>query len=68
MLKHLGRLVWSHTRDMSVLNYKTAMVYQIYTAEGYLYLKIDKATGATYIERGAASVMSYILREIHLVN
>ena len=50
MLKHLGRMLWSHSREIDVLNYKQAIVYQIYTANGYLYLKVDKTTGAAEVE------------------
>ena len=50
MLKHLGRMLWSQSREIQVLNYKQAIVYQIYTANGYLYLKIDKTTGVAQVE------------------
>jgi hypothetical protein len=42
MLRNLGRLIWTHQRDMTVLNYPAAIVYEIYTADGYVYLKHDK--------------------------
>lgn len=42
MLKNLGRMIWSHSRDMRVLNYPEAIVYEIYTADGYLYMKYCK--------------------------
>jgi len=42
MLKNLGRMIWSHSRDMRVLNYPEAIIYEIYTAEGYLYMKYCK--------------------------
>jgi hypothetical protein len=43
MLKNLGSAIWRHTRDMTVLNYPTAIVYEIYTSEGYIYMKYCKA-------------------------
>ena len=43
MLRNLGSAIWRHTRDMTVLNYPTAIVYEIYTSEGYIYMKYCKA-------------------------
>ena len=51
MLKHLGRMLWSQNREIQVLNYKQAIVYQIYTANGYLYLTVDKTTGLAQVEK-----------------
>ena len=51
MMKHLGRMLWSQSREIEVLNYSRAMVYQIYTANGYLYLTVDKSTGVVQVEK-----------------
>jgi len=42
MLKNLGRLVWSHTRDMNVFNYPKAIVYEIRTSDGDILVKFCK--------------------------
>jgi len=59
MLKNLGRLIWSHTRDMHVFNYPKAIVYEIRTSDGDMLVKfckekeiwsIDKRRNGNYIE------------------
>lgn len=50
MLKNLGTAIWRHTRDMTVLNYPTAIVYEIYTGEGYIYMKYCKAKREYMVE------------------
>jgi hypothetical protein len=44
MLRNLGRFVWSQTRDMNVYNYPRAMLYEIRTADGGVWLKYYKKT------------------------
>jgi len=44
MLRGLGRAVWSQTRDMQVFNYPRAMLYEIRTADGNVWLKFCKTT------------------------
>lgn len=38
----LGKLIWSHTRDMRVLNYPEVMVYEIYTNKGNIFIGHNK--------------------------
>ena len=51
MFKHLGRMLWSQSREIDVLNFNRAMVYQIYTTNGYLYVTVDKTTGLAQVEK-----------------
>jgi hypothetical protein len=48
MLRVLGRLIWSQSRDIRVLNYPGTMVYEIYTNGGYLRIGVDKDTNELY--------------------
>ena len=50
MLKGLGRVISRHTRDMNVLNFPKAIVYEIYNSDGYMYIKYDKETKQTTVE------------------
>lgn len=64
MLRGLGRMVWSQTRDMNVLNYPKAIVYEIYTNNGgYTYIKYCKETQKTTVEDERPSLAS----EIHTI-
>lgn len=49
MLQGLGRVIWSHTRDITVMNFPKAIVYEIYNSDGYLYVKYDKTTKDTTV-------------------
>jgi|LakMenEpi12Oct12_1017442.scaffolds.fasta_scaffold01769_3 hypothetical protein len=42
MLRTFGRCIWKQSRDISVLNYPTHLVYEIYTNQGYFYISQDK--------------------------
>lgn len=44
MLRNLGRLIWSQTREMHVFNYPKAIVYEIRTSDGDMLLKYCKKT------------------------
>jgi len=44
MLKNLGRYVWSQTRDMQVYNYPKAILYEVRTSDGGVWLKYCKNT------------------------
>jgi len=46
----LGKLIWTHSRDMTVFNYSRVMIYQIYTSNGYINLHQCKKTGKFKIE------------------
>lgn len=42
MIKRLGRLLTSQTREINVLNYSNHVVYAIFTNQGFLYVAKDK--------------------------
>lgn len=44
MKKALGRLIWTQSRDIRVLNYPSHYVYEIWTNQGYLTLAHNKET------------------------
>lgn len=46
MLKNLGRFVWSQTRDMQVYNYPKAILYEVRTCDGGVWLKYCKQSEA----------------------
>ena len=48
MRRVLGRLIWSQSRDIRVLNYPNVMVYEIYTNNGYLKIGQEKGTNQLY--------------------
>lgn len=50
MFRELGHLIWTHTRDMTVLNFPKALVYEIYTNEGYTYIRYCKETKMMTVE------------------
>ena len=50
MLRNLGRAIWRQTRDMTVINYPKVIVYELFTADGYVYVKHDKEKNE-YIRR-----------------
>jgi hypothetical protein len=51
MLRNLGRLIWSQTRDMHVFNYPQAIVYEIRTSDGDMLLKYCKKTEAWSVDK-----------------
>jgi len=51
MLRNLGRLIWSQTRDMNVFNYPQAIVYEIRTSDGDMLLKYCKKTEAWSVDK-----------------
>ena len=51
MLKNLGRFIWSQTRDMQVYNYPRAILYEIRTSDGNVWLKFCKKTEAWTVAR-----------------
>ena len=44
MLRRFGRIIWTQSRDIRVVNYPEVMVYEIFTNKGYLYIAHDKTT------------------------
>ena len=44
MLRRLGRVIWTQSRDMRIINYPETIVYEIYTNQGFLYIGHDKKT------------------------
>lgn len=51
MLKNLGRFIWSQTRDMQVYNYPRAILYEIRTSDGNMWLKYCKNTGSWSVDK-----------------
>lgn len=43
MLRRFGNLIWKQSRDISVMNYPTHLVYEVYTNQGYFYISQNKA-------------------------
>ena len=54
MLQRFGRMVWRQSREMSVYNYERAMVYEIYTNQGYFCVSQNKTTGKVEVVNGMA--------------
>lgn len=52
MLKGLGRLIWTQSREIRVCNYPKHFVYEIYTNQGFQNIVIDKDTKAVQIIDG----------------
>lgn len=48
MKRVFGRLIWSQSRDIRVCNYPKAMVYEIWTNQGFLRIGHDKETNAVF--------------------
>jgi hypothetical protein len=44
MIKRLGRLLCTQSREINVLNYPNHTVYAIFTNQGYVYVCKDKLT------------------------
>jgi hypothetical protein len=51
MLRGLGRFIWSQTRDMQVYNYPRAILYEIRTSDGNMWLKYCKKTEAWTVDK-----------------
>ena len=45
-LRSLGQLIWRQSRDISVWNYSQAIVYEIYTNQGTLFIRQNKDNGS----------------------
>jgi hypothetical protein len=56
MLRNLGRMMWSHERQINVLNFPKAIVYEIYNNDGYTYVKYCKDTYETTVENKRPSI------------
>lgn len=52
MLRRFGNLVWRQSRDMSVMNYPSHIVYEIYTNQGYFYVSQDKTNDKLEVLNG----------------
>lgn len=48
MRKALGHLIWRQSRDISVLNYPSVTVFEIFTNQGTLRIAQDKTTSALF--------------------
>jgi len=55
MLRQFGRLIWRQPREISVLNYPQAIIYEIYTSHGYLHIAHDKTTNKIEVVNGVAT-------------
>jgi hypothetical protein len=51
MLRNLGRAIWRQTRDMTVINYPKVIVYELFTADGYVYVKHDKEKNEYIVDK-----------------
>lgn len=56
MLRNLGRMLWSHERQINVMNFPKAIVYEIYNNDGYTYVKYCKDTYETTVENKRPSI------------
>jgi len=56
MLRNLGRMMWSHERQINVMNFPKAIVYEIYNNDGYTYVKFCKDTHETTVENKRPSI------------
>lgn len=54
MLKQFGKQIWRQSREISVYNYEKAMIYEIYTNHGYLYVSHDKSEDKVEVVHGLA--------------
>ena len=63
MLKNLGRFIWSQTRDMQVYNYPRAILYEIRTSDGNVWLKFCKNTEAWTVGKQRPGDVHDILKE-----
>ena len=63
MLKNLGRMIWRQTRDITVINYPKAIVYELYTAEGYVYVLHDKKKNEFVVDKIRRSPAAEIYEE-----
>lgn len=52
MLRRFGNLIWRQSRDISVMNYPSHMVYEIYTNQGYFYVTQDKTNDKLEVVNG----------------
>jgi hypothetical protein len=63
MLRGLGRFIWSQTRDMQVYNYPRAILYEIRTSDGNVWLKFCKSTEAWTVGKQRPGDVHDILKE-----
>ena len=49
MLQRLGRLLWSQSREITVMNYPKHTVYAIFTNHGFIYVCNDKEKKTVHI-------------------
>jgi len=61
MLRNLGRLIWSQTRDMHVFNYPKAIVYEIRTSDGDMLLKYCKKTEEWSVDKRKSNDFNFML-------
>jgi hypothetical protein len=63
MLRNLGRAIWRQTRDMTVINYPKVIVYELFTADGYVYVKHDKEKNEFVVDKVRLCPASEIYEE-----
>jgi hypothetical protein len=63
MLRNLGRLIWSQTRDMHVFNYPKAIVYEIRTSDGDMLIKYCKKTEEWSVDKRKSGDYGVMLKQ-----
>ena len=63
MLRRLGSVIWSQSREMRVINYSNHMVYELYTNHGYIYVTHDKSTNTMDIVRPRGFVGEWVTKK-----
>ena len=65
MIRNLGRLVWRQTRDMNVYNYPIAILYEVRTSEGNMWLKYCKKTELWSVDKsGPGDIVELLTAEL----
>lgn len=59
MLRRFGKQIWRQSRDISVYNYEKAMIYEIWTNHGYLYVSHNKDEDKVEVINGLAQRSSH---------
>jgi len=54
MLRRFGKMIWRQSREISVYNHEHAIVYEIYTNQGYLCVSQNKTNGKVEAFNGLA--------------
>ena len=51
VFRRLGSCLWTQSRDMRVYNYSGHIVYEIFTNQGYMYVRENKDTNKIDVVR-----------------